>query len=524
MFYNIVSFIFLSFSVAIASPHLTSPIVHHKTALPALWQESRVADKAHLFQLSIALQKDSHVAEALYNISTPGHAQYGQHLTQQEAQRLLSPDIDSHDEILKWLVTNDIDLKDIKVDGHWIRFLTTVAKANKLLEAEFKWYFSPRVEKEVLRTLQYSVPRALYSKISVISPTTRFCSKKPEIVSTMQYDQNHYTEVRDLQHVSQPIDRRATIDPACNRTITPDCIRALYNVPANLSVSTARGLGVYGSQDQVAKYTDFQLFTKNIDPKSKAANFTVVSVNGGTVSQAVNKQASDEELNFDIQYTAAIWSGMTPIPTVQYSIGGQGPIQPELGNQPGDGTEPWLQWLDYLLALPDAQLPHTITTSFGEDEQSLPAGYIQQVCNQFGALGARGVSMLVASGDSGPGSSCVSNDGSNATRLTAIFPGSCPYVTAVGGTKGVNPEVAVVFSAGGFSDKFARPAYQDQAVPAYLKTLGDRFSGLFNASGRGFPDVASQAFNITFATEGRVGGFAGTRYAFTSLSQHKANE
>lgn len=33
--------------------------------------------------------------------------------------------------------------------------------------------------------------------------------------------------------------------------------------------------------------------------------------------------------------------------------------------------------------------------------------------------------MLVASGDSGPGASCVTNDGKNATRLTPIFPGSC---------------------------------------------------------------------------------------------------
>lgn len=84
-------------------------------------------------------------------------------------------------------------------------------------------------------------------------------------------------------------------------------------------------------------------------------------------------------------------------------------------------------------------------------------------------------------------------------------------MTAVGGTKGTGPEVATIFSSGGFSDKFSRPAYQDQVVPAYLKTLGNQFNGLFNASGRGFPDVASQSFNLTFVTEGLLGGFAGTR-------------
>lgn len=82
----------------------------------------------------------------------------------------------------------------------------------------------------------------------------------------------------------------------------------------------------------------------------------------------------------------------------------------------------------------------------------------------------------------------------------------------------MNPEVAVVFSAGGFSDKFPRPAYQDNAVSAYLKTLGNQFSGLYNVTGRGFPDVAAQSFNITFATEGQIGGFAGTR--FVRLNHH----
>lgn len=165
-----------------------------------------------------------------------------------------------------------------------------------------------------------------------------------------------------------------------------------------------------------------------------------------------------------------------------------------------------------MLALPDDQLPHTFTTSFGENEQSLPNGYIQQVCNQFGALGARGVTIFAASGDSGPGNTCISNDGTNRTAFLPTFPATCPYVTAVGGVRGVNPEIAAAFSSGGFSERFARPAYQDSAVPGYVTgTIGDKFKGLFNAAGRGVPDVAAQSFNVTFATSGRLGGFLGTR-------------
>lgn len=128
----------------------------------------------------------------------------------------------------------------------------------------------------------------------------------------------------------------------------------------------------------------------------------------------------------------------------------------------------------------------------------------------FGKLGLRGVSILFSSGDTGVGSACQTNDGKNTTRFLfvapkpphdlsslmirtrPIFPAACPYVTSVGGTHYVEPEEAIYFSSGGFSDRFPRPSYQDAAVKAYLKTLGSRWKGLYNAHGRGFPDVAAQ--------------------------------
>lgn len=70
---------------------------------------------------------------------------------------------------------------------------------------------------------------------------------------------------------------------------------------------------------------------------------------------------------------------------------------------------------------------------------------------------------------------------------------ACPFVTSVGGTRYVNPEQAVSFSSGGFSDIFPRPAYQEAAVSGYLdKHLKKRWHGLYNPAGRGFPDIAAQ--------------------------------
>ncbi|KAL4980617.1 hypothetical protein BDW66DRAFT_124385 [Aspergillus desertorum] len=56
--------------------------------------------------------------------------------------------------------------------------------------------------------------------------------------------------------------------------------------------------------------------------------------------------------------------------------------------------------------------------------------------------------------------------GTDRTRFQPIFPASCPFVTSVGGTEGINPERAVSFSGGGFSDRFAHPSYQDSCILA----------------------------------------------------------
>ena len=166
--------------------------------------------------------------------------------------------------------------------------------------------------------------------------------------------------------------------------------------------------------------------------------------------------------------------------------------------------------LTYLLAQPDNELPHTLTTSYGEDEQSVPLSYRTTVCNMFGQLGARGVSVLFSSGDTGVGSACQTNDGLNTTRFLPIFPAACPYVTSVGGTYHVQPEQAIAFSSGGFSDTWARPAYQETAVSEYLEQLGSRWDGLINKTGRGFPDVAAQSYRFHVIDQGQESLLSGT--------------
>ena len=84
-------------------------------------------------------------------------------------------------------------------------------------------------------------------------------------------------------------------------------------------------------------------------------------------------------------------------------------------------------------------------------------------------LGARGTSILFASGDGG----VCGVQSQSGTRFIPTFPSTCPYVTSVGGTVGT-PETGVNFSGGGFSNYFSNPSYQTPAVSAYRLQVSSR--------------------------------------------------
>ncbi len=150
-----------------------------------------------------------------------------------------------------------------------------------------------------------------------------------------------------------------------------------------------------------------------------------------------------------------------------------------------------------------------MSTSYGEEEQSVPQEFALKICNMFMQLGARGVSVLFSSGDSGPGSVCVRVADSK-PFFQPSFPAGCPFVTSVGATVGTSPEAAVGFSSGGFSSLHARPAYQDAAVAPYLKGIGATYAPFFNATGRGIPDVAAQGQAFNVIDKGRSALLSGT--------------
>jgi tripeptidyl-peptidase-1 len=101
-----------------------------------------------------------------------------------------------------------------------------------------------------------------------------------------------------------------------------------------------------------------------------------------------------------------------------------------------------------------------------------------------------------------------------------VFPASCPYVTSVGSTLGFAPEKAINFTGGGFSNVFPSPYYQTAAVAGFLETIPSDFAGIFNSTGRGYPDVATQGWNFEIVVDGQVfleGGTSASAPTFASI-------
>ena len=177
-----------------------------------------------------------------------------------------------------------------------------------------------------------------------------------------------------------------------------------------------------------------------------------------------------------------------------------------------DTNEPYLQFLNAVLDM--TTIPQVISSSYGDDEQTVPLSYAKKVCNLFAQLGARGTSFLCASGDNGVGATgdCFTNDGKNTSTFLPSFPDGCPYVTSVGATKNVNPEVAAFdprnnfASGGGFSNYFKRPSYQNDnsVIKNYISSLGGEFAGLYNTSGRGYPDISAQGQSYVTIWNGTI--------------------
>jgi tripeptidyl-peptidase-1 len=470
------------FSLNLPSSTLAAPSVSYATvegfdSVPSGWEQVAPASPTQVLnlRLSLAPANTDNFLNTVLGLSTPGHVSYGQFLSPGELQDLIAPDPTGSNAVTSWLTEQTLSSNAIQNNGNWLAFQLSVEQAENLLQTKFYDYKSTTTGEVRTLTLQYSVPKSLTGFIETIQPTTDFSEVRgsPQI-------QTYGPDLSNLSTLS-------TDTTACNKQITPACLQSLYGLPTASVSSSSAGIAVPGFVNEYANYADLNLFLQQFRPDlSPAPSFALASVDGGLNDQS----QPGVEANLDIQYTVGLANG---IQTTFISVG-----------------LPTVQgFLDVISYIANMENPPTVLSlSYGYDESDLTSSNANSMCNGFAQLAARGISVIIASGDGGVSGSRLSN---SCTAFVPTFPASCPWITAVGATAGV-PETAATLSAGGFSNLFSRPLYQELAVDGYLAGLQSEYSGRFNTSGRAYPDVAAQGERIVIELGGSTALVDGTRY------------
>ena len=483
---------------------------------PKGWTFQGGADPSDTIKLSIAL-KEGRLGELkarLLEISDPSSPEYGSHLTQEQVHDYRKPERKRVGAVYGWLRANGIP--NARIHDSWISFRANASVVKTLFEADLA-YYSYNGSAPRLRALSYTVPASMKDDVKFVHPLANFMTPPSRRAAPPPKP----SRPRPRQGDTRRSDSSTTTDMPCLTGTYPECIKQLYNVTYNETAPSPARLGIGGFLEQYVNYQDVAGFMASYTPElvnlTPPYTFAVELLNNGSNPQEPLWMAGIEA-SLDVEYSLAMGY---PASVTYYSTGGRGEKLNATGGlvrAEDSDNEPYLELLLALLAKPDAALPHVLSLSYADDEQSVPEPYATRVCDMFAALAARGLSVFVASGDGGAvgtgQSECVSNDGAERKSFIATFPSVCPYVTSVGATENVGPPVTgAQFSAGGFSSYFWRPEFQDTVVNAYVEKLAredDPKMGLFNAAGRAVPDISAVGGGFQIQFGGTVSEVLGT--------------
>nr|GAT60807.1 family S53 protease [Mycena chlorophos] len=471
-------------SLAAAGPAIQNFVVQDSlSAAPSTFTKTGVTPDSQLLTLRIALPSNDFAGleAALFDVSTPSSANYGEHLSKEQVNAFVAPSTEATSAVQAWLASYDLTATAVSSAGDWLSLTVPVSTANEMLAAKYE-NFVHASGKTIARTLSFSLPADVAPFIQAIHPTTTF--NNPE---------SRGPTLSDVKAEDKTPSVTVDATSSCSRTITPACVQSLYSIPTTPATESDNIIAVAGFIGQYAQSADLKTFLKDYRTDiSDTTTFTLKTLDGGSNPQ----KASDAglEANLDVQMTVGL---ATDVPVWFVSVG--------TDYQDGD-LEGFLDIVNYLSD--QDTIPQVMTTSYGENETDMTKKLAFKLCEAYAAMGARGTSILFASGDGG----VEGGQDQSCKTYQAAFPAGCPYLTAVGATQGV-PETAADFSSGGFSNYWGAPSYQTDAVEAFLTAQGKTNKGLFNASGRGYPDVSAAGVSVEIVSGGEKQPVDGTSCA-----------
>jgi subtilase family serine protease len=483
---------------------------------PPGWTLQESAPASHPVKMLIGLKQRNieQLEELFWAVSTPGNPEYRKFKSQDEILALIAPPRTAVKRVMKWLAHNGVDISKVKDNGDSLELQTTVGVAEKLANTRFNMWQNAKTGKRLARIVgTWGIDSEIAPMIDMIEGLTEFPIP-------------HYGVKRGVQPEA----------PMTLVSICPESVNVIYKVPSGTKNTGNSSICVAEWEDQYFDPSQLQKFAKDFA-------LTIPAVSKDHIVGTNDPSNPGIESTLDIQYV----TGVSPGTTAWFWI---------------EGDSAWLwTYASHVFGTTPAPLIFSISYGWSEAEQCQygiggqecqklgvnSKQYVQRVNIEFQKIGLRGISLFAASGDSGANGR--TDPDCTDKILHPDYPGCSPYVTAVGATQitqssGVsklpNPppgckgnacasggdETAVSYdqaqfaSGGGFSWVAAQPSYQTKAVAAYMAS-GVKLppAAVYNASGRGYPDVAAFGSNVLIESGGiqPVGGTSCSSPIFAGL-------
>ncbi|CAD6569007.1 MAG: Tripeptidyl-peptidase sed1 [Alectoria sarmentosa] len=570
---------------ATAAPTFTSHVVHEKRqSEPLNWAKYSRVDPSTILPIRIGLRQSNldNGPGLLDEVSNPASSRYGQHYTAEEIHDIFAPQEKTVKSVSAWLQDSGIAPHRISqsFNKQWLQFDATASEIESLIKTEYYNYAHYGTGKTNIGCDEYSLPHHVREHVDYITPGLKLLTpsrsrKDPELQKRIfgVTTKNHDITKPKLKALPQSLTSLLAepLSAICDVAAIPLCIKTLYNITTPTKNAAGNQLGIFEDLDDMYSQTDLNDFFLTLAPNiPQGTHPTLDSIDGATAPTTVTDAGPESDLDFQISYpiiypqNSILFQTDDDVYEANYTYEGflnnfldaiDGSYCTytafnETGNSVLDPPYPDPQAGGYKGSLECGVYKPTnvISISYGGQEFDLPASYQERQCNEFMKLGMQGISLVVASGDSGVAGPAGDDNtdgclGPAGTIFSPDFPATCPYLTTAGATflppggdVTKDQEVAVTrfASGGGFSNIYAIPSYQASAVSTYFSTAGTQYpyysstnnnsfganGGIYNINGRGYPDVSAIGDNVVIFNEGAptlIGGTSAAAPTFASI-------
>lgn len=524
--------------------------------------------------LALKLRNQEQLHDRLMEVSDPTSPKYGQHYSKQEVETLVAPSAQAVADTMSWIRSCDAGAAvSSPCGGSYLVVDTTVKGAAcmfALSPADFSFYSSPESDRILLRTeSDLEIPESLDYAVDLVIDVNDFPYlpkryRKTETLigrndSAISFDVYAGDTVANVEVTcSFSVYSAANVEVTqgfgvftfkgnCSSGSFQKVFEGLTNY-VNLTVKV-QGITLNGTTENWITYASTIYPSEWITPELVS---TIYGIPPGTVgTNSMNSQAVAE---FDKQYYSpddlSTFSSLMGRPEPNVILYG-----PNNSQFPGGESTLDIQWVtavgvnvptyfwsmengflfSWVISLCDAENPPFVNSiSYGVPESDIPAPVTDRLNSEFQLLGMRGVTLISTAGDLGD------SDGTkDCTVDEPDYPSSSPYTTSLGasylfrdtstpicsGNTVLNMPIKCAptselpcaadagtgfTTGGGFSNRFPRPEWQDEAVSAYLNSASLPPSNYFNSSGRGFNDVGALGYNILVYLRGQTSISGGT--------------